>query len=225
MLEEKLNSLKKELIFYATLVEDMIDKSIKGLLERKKPLLDTVIDQDERRSNIYDSKIDEMCMNLIAQFEPKAKALRTVMMVYKINKDLERMADHGVNIAESSLFLLSKPPLKPLIDIPRMATMANAMLKDSINSFINEDVALARNVCLQDNNVDWLWEQIFRELVTFMISDVTNIERSLHLIRIAHNLERVADLSTNIGEDVIFMVDGKVIKHHNEDDPSFQMLP
>ena len=217
MLSEKMTSLKKELIFYATLVEDMIAKSMKGLLERKKNLLTSVIEEDEERSDNYDSELDELCMNIIAQFEPKARDLRTVMMIYKINKDLERMADHGVNIAESSLYLIGQPPLKPLIDIPRMANLTGAMLKDSISSFINEDVILAKDVCLRDNGVDELWEQIFRELVTFMVSDVKNIERSLHLIRIAHNLERVADLSTNIGEDVIFMVEGKVIKHHLED--------
>lgn len=217
MLNEKMTALKKELIFYATLVEDMIAKSMKGLLERKKDLLTSVIEEDENRSDNYDSELDEMCMNIIAQFEPKARDLRSVMMIYKINKDLERMADHGVNIAESSLYLISQPPLKPLIDIPRMANMAGLMLKDSISSFINEDVILAKDVCLRDNAVDELWEQIFRELVTFMISDPRNIERALHLIRISHNLERVADLSTNIGEDVIFIVQGKVIKHHLED--------
>jgi len=216
--DEKLNAFKKELIFYATLVDEMINKSIKGLLDRKKDLLTAVIEQDEKRSNAYDSQLDEMCMTFVAQFEPKAKDLRTVMMMYKINKDLERMADHGVNIAESSLYLIEKPPLKPLIDIPRMANMAGAMVKNSITSFINEDVVLAKNVCMNDNDVDGLWEQIFRELVTFMASDVKNIERSLHLIRISHNLERIADLSTNIGEDVIFMVAGKVIKHHHKED-------
>jgi len=215
--DEALNALKKELIYYGTLVEEMMARSIKGLLDRKKELLTTVIEQDEKRSNDYDSKLDEMCVTFIAQFEPKAKDLRTVMMIYKINKDLERMADHGVNIAESGLCIIAKPALKPLIDIPRMAGMAGNMLKDSINAFINEDITLAKNVCMNDNNVDYLWEQIFRELVTFMISDVGNIERALHLIRIAHNLERVADLSTNIGEDVIFMVAGKMIQHHKED--------
>jgi len=211
---EKLNLLKKELIFYATLVEEMIDKSIQGLLKRKKDLLDEVILHDEKRSNDYESRIDEMCTNYIAQYEPKAKDLRLVLMIYKINKDLERMADHGVNIAESGLFMISKPVLKPLIDIPRMAELARKMLKDSITAFINEDAPLSKDVCLRDNDVDRLWEQIFRELVTFMISDVKTIERALHLIRISHNLERIADLSTNIGEDVIFIVEGKVITHH-----------
>ena len=127
------------------------------------------------------------------------------------------MGDHSVNIAESGLFLLEHPALKPLIDIPRMASMATEMLKNRIKAFIEEDAALARTICQKDNDVDHLWEQIFRELVTFMISDSKTIERSLNLIRIAHNLERIADLSTNIGEDVIFMVEGKDIKHHRNE--------
>ena len=217
MLEEKLIHLNKELILYATLVEGTIDKSIQGLLQRDRNLLTTVIDFDEKRVNEYDSLLDEMCTNIIAQYEPKAKDLRTVLMIYSINKDLERMSDHAVNIAESGLFLLTKPSLKPLIDIPRMAEMTRKMLKDSITAFISEEAALAKNVCRRDNDVDSLWEQIFRELVTFMISDSTTIERALHLIRISHNLERIADLSTNLCEDVIFIVEGKVIKHRHLD--------
>ncbi|MDP2652818.1 MAG: phosphate signaling complex protein PhoU [Candidatus Omnitrophota bacterium] len=217
MLEEKMSLLKRELIFFATLVQGMIEKSITGLLKREKALLSTLIQEDEIRANGYESKIDEDCIQLIAQYEPKAKDLRTVMMIAKITKDLERMADHSVNISESGLFLLEKPPLKPLIDIPRMADITRKMLKDSIDAFVNEDIALAKDVCPRDNEVDNILEQLFRELVTYMISDVTTIERALNLIRISHNIERIADLSTNISEDVIFMVEGKVISHHKED--------
>lgn len=217
MLEEKLATLKKEMINYAAHVEVLIDNSISGLLNRKEHLLQLVISEEEQRANSYETQLDEMCINLIAQYEPKAKDLRAVLMIYKINKDLERMADHGVNIAESGLFLLSKPALKPLIDIPRMAQLSTKMLKDSVEAFINEDPLSSRDVCRRDEAVDQLWEQIFRELVTFMVSNTTNIERALHLIRIAHNLERIADLSTNIAEDVIFMVEGKVIQHHQQD--------
>ncbi len=217
MLQEKLASLKKELIMFATLVEGMIDKSILGLLNRQKNFLQVVIEDEEKRANQYESQLDDLCTYLIAQYQPKAKDLRTVLMVYQIIKDLERMGDHSVNIAESGLFLLEHPALKPLIDIPRMASMATEMLKNSIKAFIEEDAVLAQTICLKDNEVDQLWEQIFRELVTFMVSDSTTIERALNLIRIAHNLERVADLSTNICEDVIFMVEGKDIKHHRNE--------
>ncbi len=217
MLQEKLEELKKELIMDATFVASMVDKCLKGLLDREPNLLTAVIEQDEKKVNRYDSQLEEMCINLIAQYEPKAKDLRSVMMIYKINKDLERMADHGVNIAESGLYLISKAPLKPLIDIPRMAQVAIKMVKDSIDAFINEDVQLSRDICIRDNEVDRFTEQIFRELVTFMISDSTSIERALNLMRISHNLERIADLATNIAEDVIFMVEGKAISHHQED--------
>jgi len=214
MLEEKITSLKKELIEYATLVESMIEKSIRGLLKKKKDLLLEVMENDEPKANQREIELDEMCTNMIAQFQPAAKDLRTILMVLKINNDLERLGDHAVNIVQSSLFLIEKPQVKPLIDTPRMAECAIKMLKDSISSFINEDVKLANDVCERDRVVDGLRDQILRELITFMSSDPTTIERSIHLIRISRNLERIADLSTNICEDVIFMVEGKVIKHH-----------
>jgi phosphate transport system protein len=139
-------------------------------------------------------------------------------MIMKMGNDLERMGDHAVNIAESALYLIDRPAVKPLIDIPRMSELTIGMLKDSISAFINEDASLAKSVCERDGLVDSLRDQVLRELVTFMLSDSKTIERSLHLTRISGNLERVADLSTNICEDVIFMVKGQVIKHHRADD-------
>jgi len=138
-------------------------------------------------------------------------------MISKISNDLERMGDHAVNIAESSLFLIERPLVKPLIDIPRMAELTIKMLKDSTVSFIDENASLAQNVCERDSSVDDLKDQILRELITFMSSDPSTIERSLHLLRISNNLERIADLSTNICEDIIFMTKGKIIKHHKGD--------
>jgi len=214
MLEEKTNELKKDLVEFATLVEHMIEKSIRGLLEKKSDLLVEVIEEDEPKANGMEIEIDELCTTLIAQFEPKAKGLRIILMGGKMCKDLERMGDHAVNIAESGLFLIERPPVKPLIDIPRMAEIVIKMVKDSINAFINEDTQLAQNVCERDNMVDDLKDQIIRELITYMTSEPATIERSLHLLRIAGNLERIADLSTNICEDIIFMTKGKVIKHH-----------
>jgi phosphate transport system protein len=137
-----------------------------------------------------------MCIICIAQFEPKARDLRTILMVMKINNDLERIADHAVNIAESGLFLIERPPVKPLMDIPRMAQIAVKMLKDSISAFINEDAELAYNVSIRDNDVDALRDQIVRELVTFMSSAPATIERAFQLMRISNNLERISDLST-----------------------------
>jgi len=217
MLEEKLTELKKSLIEYANLVEHMIKESIEGLLQKEKYMLQDVIENEEPKANAMEMHLDELCTSMIARYEPRAKDLRTVLMVLKMNNDLERIGDHAVNIAESSLFLIERPQVKPLIDIPNMAKIVMQMLKNSINSFVNEDAKLAKSVCERDDIVDGLRDQILRELITFMTSDPSTIERSLHLIRISSNLERIADLSTNICEDVIFMVAGRVIKHHAEE--------
>jgi phosphate transport system protein len=214
MLEEKIVALRRELIEYATHVEGMIERSVQGLLTRDSSTLKQIIESEEPKANECEITIEEMCISMIAIYEPKAKDLRTILMVLKINNDLERAADHAVNISESGIFLVDQPPVKPLLDIPRMAKESISMLKDSISSFINEDAVLAQNVCERDNIVDGLEEQILRELITFMVSDASTIERALHLVSISRNLERIADLSTNISEDVIFMVEGRNIKHH-----------
>jgi len=216
MLEEKLITLKGRLIEYASLVEKMIDLSIEGLLRKDTTHLEEVMKVFEPKANDMEIEIDEECISLIAQFQPKAGDLRTIHTIMRMNNDLERMGDHAVNICESALFLLERPAVKPLIDIPRMAELSASMLKDSIASFIEEDPKLAKLVCERDERVDELGEQVLRELITYMTSDTTAIERSLHLLRIARNLERIADLSTNICEDTIFMVDGRVIKHHKD---------
>lgn len=214
MFDEKLPLLRGELIAYATLVEHMIDKSIRGLQEKDKELLREVIEKDEPKANETEIVLDELCTTMIAQYEPRAGDLRTVLMILKMNNDLERVADHAVNISESGIFLIEQPPVKPLIDIPKMADLAVSMLKDSITAFINADAALAQNVCERDSIVDMLAGQVLRELIVYMTGDPATIERSIHLLTISRNLERIADLSTNICEDVIFMVEGKVIKHH-----------
>jgi phosphate transport system protein len=214
MLEVRIRELKRELVEYATLVEDMIAKSMKGLLDRDETPLLEVMHELEPATNDFEIKLDELCTGAIAQYQPKARDLRTVLMIFKMNSDLERMGDHVANIADSGLFLLSHAPVKPLIDIPRMAEETVKSLNDSITAFLHEDAALAEAVCERDYIIDALQTQIFRELVTFMTADPATIERALYLIRVANNLERIADLATNICEDVIFMVEGRVIKHH-----------
>ncbi len=218
MLEEKLVELKKELIDYAILVEMMVSNSVSGLSLRDKALLLEVMEKDEPRANNYEITMDEFCTNLVAQFQPKGKNLRLILMALKMSNDLERMGDHAVNIVESALNLIERPQVKPLIDIPKMGELTTKMLKDSISSFINEDAALARSVCVMDDSVDDLKDRIFQELTTLMSSDLSTIERSLHLLRISGNLERIADLSTNICEDVMYLVEGRVIKHHMNED-------
>lgn len=218
MLEDKILSLKHRLIEYASLIEQMISKTMNGLLKKEDKLLVGVIEQDEPVANNFEIEIDELCTTLIAQYEPRARDLRTVLMILKMNNDLERMGDLTVNISESALYLIERPQVKPITVIPKMAEEVKRMVKDSITSFVKEDVKLARKVTERDNIVDELRKKSISDLIPYMVSDTTAIERCQHLLRITHNLERIADLSTNICEDVIFMVQGRVIKHHLENE-------
>ncbi len=217
MIEEKITELKAIIVEYSTLVLGMVEKSIKGLVEKNSQVLTSVIEKDEPKANNFEIELDEICTTLIVKFQPKAKDLRTILMILKMSNDLERIADHTVNISESAQFLIEEPLVKPLIDIPRMSEEVMQMFNDSVNALIHEDSTLAKSVCMKDEIVDGLREQIIRELITYMISDPYTIERSLHLMRVSKNLERIADLSTNICEDVIFLADGQVIKHHHEE--------
>ncbi len=214
--EEKITDLKRKLIEYATLVEGMIEKSVKGLLNKNRELLIEVIEKDEPSANDFEIELDELCTVLIAQYQPKGKGLRTILMSLKINNTLERIADHSVNIAESALYLIERPTII-MDDIARMAEITVSMLKDSIDSFVNEDASLAKDVCGRDDLVDELRDRITKELLNIMCSDSGSIECATRLSTVAQNLERIADLSTNFGEDVIFMVEGKVIKDHREE--------
>ena len=217
MIEQAINRLKEIIVSYASFASRMIEKSVEGLMDNDEQILREVIDGDEQKANNLEIETDEACIELIAKYEPKAKNLRTTLMIMKIGNDLERIGDEAVNVAESALFLIKRPAVKKLIDIPRMAGISIGMLKDAITSFVKSDAALAREICQRDNLVDDLRDQIIRELVTYMMADSSTIERALHLMRIARSLERVADLATNCGEDVVFMAEGKIIKHHAED--------
>jgi phosphate transport system protein len=217
MIEEKINELKKRLVDYTSLVMNMVENSIKGLVDRKESLLNDVIEKDEPKANDFEIELDETCITFIVMLQPKAIDLRTILMILKMNNDLERIADHAVNISQSSLYLIELPLVKTLIDIPRMADEVIKMLNNSINSFMDKDPILAKSVCERDSIVDGLRDQILRELITYMISDPSTIERSLHLLNLTKNLERIADLSTNICEEVIYLVEGRIIKHHKEE--------
>lgn len=214
--DEELKELKTKLLKMSSSVEEAIQLSIKSLVDRKQELAEQVIKADDA-INMLEVEIDEVSLKLLALRQPQAGDLRFITSIMKINSDLERMGDLAVNIAERSLRLLKSPLLKPLIDIPRMAEMAQDMLKDSLNAFINRDSKLARTVCEQDDKVDNLNDQIFRELLTYMLQDPKTIERAVDLILVGRNLERIADHATNICEDVIYMVNGKTIKHHIEE--------
>ena len=216
MLDDHIRGLKRDLINYATLVENMIEKSLKGLRSRDRKLLEEIIYVDELQANRIELEIDEKCTNLVAKFEPKAKQLRTLVMALHMNNDLERMADLAVNIAESSLFLITSlnTDTAALAMIRETKEAAVAMLRDSIESFIEEDTGLAHNVCERDSIVDDLRTKVIQSLIPVMKKDPESIEQSLKLIRISGHLERIADLSTNLCEDVVYMVDGRIIKHN-----------
>ena len=213
--DEELKTLKEELLRMASLTEESIALAVKSLKDRKEELAREVLKKEET-INLLDVKIDELCMKLLALRQPMATDLRFITSAMKIASDLERIGDQSVNIAERSLELLNFPLLKPLIDIPRMANLAQNMVKDAINAFINRDDRLARSVCERDDEVDNLNDQIFRELLTYMMQDPSTIRRAVDLILVGRHLERIADHATNIGEDVIYYVKGKTIKHHCE---------
>ncbi len=213
-LTEETSKLKKMLFEMASSVEEMIAKSIKELEENNMILAEDVIKSDEK-VNEMEIEIDNQCIRILALLHPEAEDLRTVAMIMKINNDLERIGDHAVNIAEMALYLADKPPVKPLIDIPKMAEKAIEMLQESLDAFVNKDAELAVQVCNKDDEVDALEPQIVRELVTYMISDPQTIGRALTLILVARGLERVADLATNIAEDAYYMASGKILKHHH----------
>ncbi len=213
MIHERITELKKRLVEFASLSEGMVAESIKGLVGKDMAVLKKIVEKDEPCANNLELALDEDCIALIAQYQPKARDLREVLMIFKINSDLERIADYAVNIAESAMFLIERPAVKPLVDIPRMSEIAMKMANDSLTSFINEDSALAKDVCGRDDIVDGLRSRVIVDLTGFMVKDPAVIERSMHLIRISGALERIADLSTNIAEDVVFIVDGEVYKH------------
>lgn len=214
--EHELKRLRESLLLMAGRVEDAIAKANKALVDRDGSLAEQVIVEDHGIDELEIS-VDEQAVRLLARHQPMASDLRFITSAMKINSDLERMGDHAVNIAEKAVDLNRQPPLKPLIDIPRMAELGRGMVKDSIDAFVERDPEKARGVCRRDDLVDELQDQVIRELLTYMISDPKTIQRGLDLILVAKNFERIADLATNIGEEVIFILQARTIKHHAED--------
>lgn len=216
MIEERIKSLKKEIVNYASLVESMIEESIEGLSKRDENLLKSVMKEKEDKANKLEMLIEEHCVEIIAQFEPRAKNLRLILMILKMNNDLERMADHAVNIAEAASFLIKLTKEESIEEILSLAGEAKEMLKDSIDSFIEGDTKKAKKVCRRDDVVDELRDKIIKTSIINMCSDLDlpdSVDQRVQIMRIAKNLERIADLSTNICEDTIYMVKGKDIKH------------
>ena len=209
---EELEALKQTLLAMGGLVEDQIRRVMKALLERDDAMATEVIERD-RQVNTYDVEVDEQCVSLLALYQPAAGDLRFITTAMKIVTDLERIGDQAVNIAQRVLELNREPQLKPYIDLPRMAEQAQRMVKESLDAFVARDTALARHVCGEDSDVDLLKEQIFRELLTFMMEDPRTIPRAIRLILISRFMERVADHATNIAEMVVYLVEGKMVRH------------
>jgi phosphate transport system protein len=212
LLEHDLEALKERILKMGSTVEDAIKKSIKSLVERDRELALAVIDGD-RTVNTCDVEIEEECIRLLALWQPTGSDLRFITTAIKIITDLERMGDLAVDICERAVELFDEPPLKPYIDIPRLAEAAEKMLKDSLDAFVAKDADLALNVCGRDDIADTLTQQIFNELLLFMIKDPKNISRAVRLTYISKYLERIADHATNIAEMVVYLVKGKVIRH------------
>jgi phosphate transport system protein len=211
--QKELEELNENLLRMATLVEEAINNAVQSLVKRDSDLAQKSFGGEDR-INKLEIVIEDMCLKLLALRQPMAADLRFITAAMKIITDLERIGDQAVNIAERAISLNQEPQLKPYIDIPRMAEIAQSMVKDVLDAFVNRDSKLARSVCERDDLVDGLNDQVFRELLSYMISDPKTIERAVHLMIVCRCLERIADHATNIGEDVIFMVDALVIKHH-----------
>jgi len=214
--QKELEELKENLLNMAAMVEEAIQDSVQSLVKRDSDLAQKTFELEDR-INKTEIAIDDMCLKLLALRQPMAADLRFITSAMKIITDLERIGDQAVNIAERAIPLSQEPQLKPYIDIPRMAEIAQSMVKDVLDAFVNRDSRLARSVCQRDDLVDGLNDQVFRELLTYMISDPKTITRAVHLMIVCRCLERIADHATNIAEDVIFMVDALVIKHHADE--------
>jgi phosphate transport system protein len=208
----ELKELKEKLLHEAGLVERAIQDAIKALLERTSDTARKVIEDDDS-INTLEVEIDEFCLKLLALRQPAARDLRFITTAIKINYDLERIGDMAVNICERVLELNQEPQLKPYIDLPTMASIVQTMVKESLDAFVKEDVQLALKVTQDDEKVDNYLDQIFRELLTYMMQDARTISRATRLLFISKNLERMADHAVNIAELVIFMVEGKIIRH------------
>ena len=214
--ETEMQALKNRLLGMGAMVEERVHQAVLALMERNPEAAERIIAGDEEVNDLQ-IEVDDRCLKLLALQQPMASDLRLITAAMKINADLERIGDQAVNIAENSLKMMNAPPLKPIIDLPRMAEIAEGMTRDSLDAFVRKDSALARSVLARDDEVDQLKDHIFRVLLTYMMADPGTIERALSLILVSRNLERIADHATNIAEDVIFVVEAKDVRHHHEE--------
>lgn len=222
-LDVELDQLRQKLVMMATKVENLINFSIEAIRKRDAAASEAAQTMDKEIDRM-EIEIEEAAISLLARYQPAAGDLRFLVGAIKINNDLERIGDHGVNIAQNAAYLAGRPDVKALADIPWMAGLAVTMLKDSLDSFISEDPEKARDVCTRDDQVDELKDQILRIVLTFMMEKPDLISYGMTLILVSRNLERIADLATDISEEAIYIYQGKVIKHgaDQQSDPAMQ---
>jgi len=216
--DQRLDDLKKELLKMGAAVEESIDQAVRALVERDEALIQTVLEGGKLIDD-WEIQIEEECLTLLATQGPVASDLRLIATMIKINEDLERINDHAVNIVQRAEALNRMPLLKPLIDIPRMAELAQAMVKDSLDAFVQRDPELARGVAQRDEQVDQLRDQIFRELLTYMHASgqPDTVDRAIYLILVSRDLERVGDHASDIAENVTYLVEGRIVRHRKEE--------
>ena len=214
--EQELEVLKGKLLEMSALVESAIYRSVQGVVEKNEELAQQVI-KNETRINDLEIEIDDLAISLLALQAPMAADLRLITSAIKINNQLERMGDLSVSIAQSALALIKEPVIRPLIDIPHIAGLAQGMVRKALDAFVGRDPELARSVLASDDAVDNLRTASYHELISFMESNPMHIPQSLYLLSVVRNLERIADHATNIAEDVLFLVKGIDVRHHNEE--------
>ena len=217
--ERELELLKERLLLMGGRAEAIMLKSVEALRQRDADLArDVAI--DDRAIDRLEIEIEERAIVLLALQQPLASDLRFITAALKISNDLERAGDHAVNISESAIELAALPPLKRIVDIGRMAELAGRMLHDALDAFVRRDSDAARKICFRDDEVDELNARLFRELKDLMVEDPSTVHRALSLLLIARNLERVADLATNVAEEVVFIAEARIIKHHADEEPA-----
>jgi len=210
--DEELGDLKQKILHMGALVEDQVERAKKALIERNEILAKQVI-HDDRRVNTLDVEVDEFCLRLLALYQPAARDLRFITTAMKISTELERISDLAENICERAIELNEEPQLKPYIDIPLMADRAITMVREALDAFVRGDSVLARHVLEEDDGVDELTAQLFRELLSFMIENPQTISRAIRLSFVSKYIERIADHATNVAELVVYLVEGKIIRH------------
>lgn len=214
--QEELEGLKARLLEMGGLAEERVRLAVRALVDRDLALIERVLVGDETINQLH-IEIDDRCFKLLALRQPMAVDLRAIVSAVKINTDLERVGDLAINIAEAAERYLQHPPVKELVDIPRMASIAQDMLRDALDAFVRRDLKLAEDVLDRDDELDTLKTQVFRELIGHMTRDQATIEPALDLVLVSRHLERIGDHATNIAEDVIFMVSARDVRHHQTD--------